>query len=121
MAQILFTAPLPPAGGQWCTLCAMIYKGSALEKLAEAIKLAESMPGQYYHLELNGTTELAEGVALALVQLPVPGAPPGATAQVLTWACWSHLGGLKVSDSQIIQAAAGDLPAGIPLLGKRGG
>lgn len=97
------TGPQPPAGRQFCVLCAADWKAQAVA-IARERKLD---PGGDVDLSaLMGTSVPDLGVAETVLVLPVPG-QGGQMMVIPGLACWSHLMAMKVLDSQLALGSPG--------------
>lgn len=115
-----FTGPLPPAGQQFCIMCAADWKARAITLCHErnisldtsaVIDLAQLMAGQ---------PDPAIGVAETTMVLPAPITTGGSQMVVMGLACWSHLTAIKVMDSSLAVGGPGPF-AGAVDLGQRHG
>lgn len=104
-----FTGPLPPAGRQFCILCAADWKARAIAKLHE----------RGTDLNAGGTFDLGElmfpdvpelGVTETAMMLPAPAAAGGQQMVIMGLACWSHTQAIQVMDTAL--AVAGSGPGG---------
>lgn len=130
-ATILFEGPLAydragNEGPQWCTVCAMIWKGEAQSALAEQIKAVPDGETKTFSLDkiLPGAsrTRMSKAVAWGLFQ-PCATPPMGNGLLPLPVPlCWTHLLPLEVRASSVMPASAGMMPGagGAVLLGQGG-
>jgi hypothetical protein len=129
--DLLYTGPEPEIGEQWCTVCAMVYKGHA--NMTEEVKAAVSAvnelePGQVRTVDISRLKlpvgKPSIGVAtfvspvIQQIMLQVLGIPPqpGMIAPpVPVLLCWSHLIGLQLQPGTgraVIPATADQMPGG---------
>lgn len=117
-----FTGPLPPAGRQFCILCAADWKARAIAILHErgtdlatsaTIDLSAIMDGQVPDV----------GVVETAMMLPAPAAAGGQQMVIMGLACWSHAQAIQIMDTALAIGGSGPGAAfaGAVDLGKRHG
>jgi hypothetical protein len=129
--DLLYTGPEPEPGEQWCTLCAMLYKGFAntTEEVENAVSAVNELePGQVRTIDITRMklpvgrpqpavatfiSPVIQSIVLQTLGIsPQPGmvAPP-----VPVPLCWSHLIGLQLkpgTQTVVIPATADMMPGG---------
>lgn len=114
-----FTGPQPPAGRQFCLMCAAIWKAEALDRA----RARGQDPGST-NLELAVLMggELPDwAVTTTMFALPIPpgAGMPGQAMVAPGPSCWTHAQPIKVMESQLAIATPGDPMAGAVDLGAR--
>lgn len=111
MREVFCTGPLPPEGGQFCTVCVINYKSAIVELPDVQAEIQELLrgDGEPVRLDLakaakNRAPQLEMAIGLALC--------PQFQGAMLPL-CWAHVQAVKFTSIQ--PAAAGN----VPLLGKR--
>jgi hypothetical protein len=129
--NLLYTGPEPEIGEQWCTLCAMVYKGfaNATEEVMAAVSAVNELePHQSRTIDITrlklpvGKPQLAVATfvspVLQQIMMQVLGLPPqpGLVAPPCPVPlCWSHLIGLQLQPGTgraVIPATADQMPGG---------
>src|SRR5262249_4086014 len=108
----MFRGPEPPAGSLFCTLCAPGWKAEAIIALKSEIEAAQAADGGVEWLDADVGQPWAPqlAVAVGLVGLSVPG--NAGQLMVPAGLCWSHLQAVRLLESGIMPAAAGQMPSG---------
>lgn len=99
------------AGLGFCTICAMIYKGFALQEIAQQVE--DAPEDQYVYIDLPEPHRDTDGLAMAVAfGLYLPFGPPAVGGNGMmplpVPLCWSHLMPINVSNSAVIPASAAD-------------
>lgn len=123
--QVYFTGPIPSAGEQFCTFCAMLFKGAALQEPEIAVKVTDGNAkdaSEITWVDLNQAMAHWPQAATCMGFAILPIAGTGQQVPALVPLCWSHVNGLILSGSNLVVASAAQLPPeqrpGVPLLGQ---
>lgn len=125
MREIICTGPEPPAGQQFCAMCALRFKQEVMDLPGVQEKIQELMRGPAENGPARvSLTELAEGTLIVRPMLAVAPGISQAMQQIagpgLVGLCWAHLQGVKFTS---VMPVAGQLPdaSQVPLIqGRRG-
>lgn len=111
---IMIRGPQPPHSNLgFCAVCAMLYKGHALEDESYQRRVAEAPENEYTWVEMPEPNYDTDGLepAVAWGVYP-PLGPPAAGGNGLmplpVPLCWSHLMPIRVSASGVLPATAAD-------------
>lgn len=111
---IEFTGPMPPRGGQFCVICAAVWKQAALTELKDEI--GQAVAGGKTTIDLRQCTVGKQPIPLAVATgLFGPMIAPPLGSGLMPFPvplCWSHLLGLTLQESAVMPATPAMMPTG---------